>query len=75
MTTIKHDTRYPLFFIQPRGGRFAVVAARYSEHGIPLGATTVALCDTHEQATTALGDARREARAAGDGDATGGESE
>jgi hypothetical protein len=73
MTTIKHDTRYPLFFIQPRGGRFAVVAARYSEHGIPLGATTVALCDTHKEATAILDTARRESRAAVEGDAAEGE--
>jgi hypothetical protein len=65
--SVKHDSRYPFFFIQQRGDKYALVAARYSEHGIPLGAETVAICDTHEEATTAMDDARKAARA---GDAT-----
>jgi hypothetical protein len=63
--SVKHDSRYPLFFIQQRGDTYAVVAARYSEHGIPLGATTIAYCDTHEAATTAMDDARKAARDGG----------
>jgi hypothetical protein len=60
--TIKHDVRYPLFFIQQRLDKWAVVAARYSEHGFPIGAKTVAFCDTHEEATAALDEARKAAK-------------